>query len=219
MRFSMKWILAGMAYAAVAAAAFSQQTWVYADILWMASLLAVVYAGLVAVFARGRRQAAAIGFVVGSLAFAACVFAGSSSVPTYRILTAAGLGPDSIAPTPYAATYSAPSPASQPVEVVRMTSNGPVREVRYSYRVVVMPSPAGAVAKSMPAPILASPTPAPAYRPPMIWDVSMYIRAGNAAGTMLFGGLGIVLGLAAYKAARCESDGGAANSPRSLTGG
>jgi hypothetical protein len=205
MQFSLKWILAGMAYAAVAAAAFSQQTWVYADILWAIGLLAVVYGGLVGIFARGRRQAAAAGFVVGSLAFAACVFAGSSSVPTHRILTAAGLGPDSVAPTAYAATYSSPSNVrvvSQPVTVARMTSNGPVEETRIQEYVVRTPATS---AQPIPAPMLAAPAPAPVYRPPMIWDFSMYIRAGNAVGAMLFGGIGMALGLAAYKAARRDA--------------
>ena len=40
-RFSLKWILAAMVYAAIAAAAFSQETWVYADLLCGATLLAL----------------------------------------------------------------------------------------------------------------------------------------------------------------------------------
>jgi hypothetical protein len=198
MRFSLKWILAGVAYVAVAAAAFSQQTWVYADVLWAIGLLAVLYGALLAFLARGRRQAAAIGFVVGSLAFAACVFAGSSSVPTLRLLTAAGIGPDSVAPIPMASPYypgTSVSVIRRPVSVETMTPNGPVNQTTYVEERRVAPTPAAPVA----APV---PQPAPAYTSPVVVDFSMYIRAGNAVGTMLFGGLGIVLGLAAYKAAR-----------------
>lgn len=53
MRFSLKRILAGTVYVAIAAAAFSQTTWVYADVLWATSLLAVAYVATLATFARG----------------------------------------------------------------------------------------------------------------------------------------------------------------------
>ena len=46
MRYSMKWILAAMVYVAIAAAAFSQDTWVYADLLWLAAFVAFGYAFL-----------------------------------------------------------------------------------------------------------------------------------------------------------------------------
>src|SRR5688572_18802717 len=93
MRFSLKWILAGMAYAAVAAAAFSQQTWVYADVLWAASLLAIVFAAILACFARGRRQVAAAGFVFAGACFLLClIFGDAGAVPTTRLLLAAGVG-------------------------------------------------------------------------------------------------------------------------------
>src|SRR5262245_24174438 len=105
MRFSLKWILVGVAYVAVAAAAFSQTTWVYADVLWAASLLAVVYAALIAAFARGRRQAAAVGFVVASACFLLCVWlTNGNGVPTTRLLVAAGVGQSNAPPNVYAAT-------------------------------------------------------------------------------------------------------------------
>lgn len=34
MRFSLRWILAATTYVAIAAAAFTQTDWIYADILW-----------------------------------------------------------------------------------------------------------------------------------------------------------------------------------------
>ena len=54
-RFSLKWILAAMVYAAIAAAAFSQESWVYADILCAVSLLALGYAVMLVIYARGER--------------------------------------------------------------------------------------------------------------------------------------------------------------------
>jgi hypothetical protein len=195
MRFSLKWVLVGMAYAAVAAAAFSQTTWVYADVLWTLSLLAVVYAGLIATFARGQRQMAAAGFVAASVVFSLCVFAGSGSVPTLRLLTAAGIGAQSEQPMPMP-PYYAPQPVittRRPVTIERMTPNGPVKSVTYVQEARVAPTPT-----------LAAPLPATPFAAPMVVDFSMYIRAGNAVGMMLFGGLGCVLGLIAYKAARRE---------------
>jgi hypothetical protein len=68
MRFSLKWLLIGTAYAAVAAAALTQDSWIWADIVWALSLVAFAFAFVVACLARGPRQAAGLGFVafVGS---------------------------------------------------------------------------------------------------------------------------------------------------------
>ena len=40
MRFSLKWILAGMVYVAIAAAAFGRGQWYYADAVWALLTLA-----------------------------------------------------------------------------------------------------------------------------------------------------------------------------------
>jgi hypothetical protein len=98
-RFSLKWILAAMVYAAIAAAAFSQQTWVYADLLCGAALLALGYALLLVIYTRGPRQAAAAGFAVCMILIAAVVQISPDSVPTLRILTATGIGQPPILPT------------------------------------------------------------------------------------------------------------------------
>jgi hypothetical protein len=205
MRFSLKWILVGVTYVAVAAAAFSQTTWVYADVLWAASLLAVVYAALVAAFARGRRQVAAAGFVVASVGFLVCLHFANNSVPTLRLLAAAGVGQNTMNPNVYAAR---PIVRPQPVTITTPTPNGPTQTVQYveveevavasptpAYRPT--PTPALTVGQWMAQPRVAPPTP--------YVDFSIYVRAGNAVGMLLFGGLGCVLGLAAHKATRREA--------------
>jgi hypothetical protein len=95
MRFSLKWILVAAVYVAVAAAAFSQPSWVYADILWAASLLAIVFAGLVAIVGQGRTRVSALGFLLASLCFVVYVTAASlsNSTPMTRLLDAAGYAP------------------------------------------------------------------------------------------------------------------------------
>jgi hypothetical protein len=201
MRFSMKWILVALAYFAFTAAAVSQPWWVYADVLWTASLLGVAYAALLTAFARGRRQVAAAGFVVAGGCYLGCVLwsslmGGGESVPTTRLLAAVGVGQRDTTPQPM---YYAPQAPGN-----------------------VYPAPVSA--SLSPPPLLpASPAaPQPAvyqpYQPPPVTD-SMAIRAGNAVGTMLFGAAGCVLGLIAYARARQDVGGSAANSPRSLTGG
>jgi hypothetical protein len=196
MRFSLKWILVGVAYFAFAAAAVSQPGWVYADVLWTVSLLAVAYAALLTAFARGRRRAAAAGFVVGGVCFLGCVLwsslvGGGMSVPTRRLLAAAGIGQSDATPQPM---YYAPM------------AQGNV----YPTPVPVNPAVTGPAPPVLPAaPAVLQPT---LYRPPPVTD-PMAIRAGNAVGTMLFGGAGILLGLAAYKAARRESHDSATKAP------
>jgi hypothetical protein len=91
-RFSLKWILAGMVYVAIAAAAFGTGKWYFGDALWALTLLVVVYAILGVVISRGRRLGA-LGFVVGAAVFGLCLTYGSDSVPTVRLLVAAGIEP------------------------------------------------------------------------------------------------------------------------------
>jgi hypothetical protein len=200
MRFSLKWILAGMAYAAVAAAAFSQETWVYADVLWAASLLAIVFAAILACFARGRRQIAAAGFEFASACFLLClIFGDAGSVPTTRLLLAAGVG---------ATDAPGTTVIQRPIVETRQTANGPVTQMRYvqevravavaaqpqlNYVPAAAPPAAGAWMKPTPAVPLA-------YAAPQPVDFSIYLRAGNAVGTMAFGLLGCVVGALAQRA-------------------
>lgn len=215
MQFSIRWILAGTAYVALAAAAFSRQTWVFADLLWAASLLAVVFATLVAAFARGRRQVAAAGFVVASGCFLLCMQFGNNSVPTRRLLTSAGIyGNGTLTTT----TYAAPQVVTRkrPVIETKMTDAGPLRTTRIVEEQAVVPtavvsSPVG------PPPVAAAGwfTPAPVPAPPLSvasWMASAdsavcLSRAGNAAGMMAFGLLGCVVGMAAHRVVRREATG------------
>jgi hypothetical protein len=175
-RFSLKWILAAMVYAAIAAAAFSQQTWVYADLLCGAALLALGYALLLVIYTRGPRQAAAAGFAVCMILIAAVVQISPDSVPTLRILTATGIGQPPILPTPTtpvippaAATFSTGTLSLTPGSIGTINSSG-----------------------------------AFSSSPPL--DITLKLRAANAVTLMLAGLLGILLGLMAYRRAqRAES--------------
>ena len=73
MRYSLKWILGVMAYVALAAAAFGQPGRLGPDIMWCITILATAFAAAIVVCGRGPRRAAAIGFVVASISFAALV--------------------------------------------------------------------------------------------------------------------------------------------------
>lgn len=178
MRFSLKWILAAAVYVAVAAAAFSQPSWVYADLLWALSLLAIVFAGLMTFIAQGRARIAAAGFLLASLCFLAYVTAasliGSNSTPMTRLVVAAGY--EQFPPSP---VYSAPL-------------------------AVVQPQLPGATAPSTAQPALSwvyPPATAPVPAAPIV-DFAQYVRAANALGMMGFGMLGIAAGLLADRAVR-----------------
>lgn len=57
MAFSLKWLLAGSAYAALAAAAaLATGHWAFVDVLWIITYFAVVYAILGAFFALEKRR-------------------------------------------------------------------------------------------------------------------------------------------------------------------
>lgn len=107
MRFSLKWILALMVYVAVAAAAFGQPAWLYPDVMWCITILANAFAAAVVVCGRGPRKAAASGFFVASIAFAALVLfsidlpghdSHSGFYPIDNIFLTLGI--DSVAPNP-----------------------------------------------------------------------------------------------------------------------
>jgi hypothetical protein len=201
MRFSLKWILIAVVYVAVAAAALSQTTWVYADLLWAASLLAVVYAGLIAGFARGRRQAAAAGFVAASACFCICLYFANDSVPTRRLLVAANVGqaPQGVVEFPLAP----PVLRTKPVFETRNTPTGSQQTVRMVQEVVASPATTAATKPASPMTVGQWMAQARSVAPPSPYvDYAIYIRAGNAVGMMFVGGLGCLVGLAAYRAAR-----------------
>src|SRR5262245_46462201 len=83
-RFSLKWALVATVYVAIAAAAFSHGMPLYADLLWILSLIAFGYAVLLIVYARSAQQARAAGFAVLALCFLCCAYMVPDSVPTSR---------------------------------------------------------------------------------------------------------------------------------------
>jgi hypothetical protein len=185
MQFSLKWILIAVVYVAVAAAAFSQESWAYADLLWAASLLAVVFAALLALMGRGKGRMAAAGFLLASLSYVACVAFGRLSstdiVPTRRWLVTAGYDPNAV--TYYPATPASGAPMYQ--------SSGWT-----SYPPVSAYSPPAAA--SSPYTLSVSPTLVQPLLPvATMADFGIYVRAANAVSMMLFGGLGALLGLLA----------------------
>ena len=184
MRFSLKWVLVAFAYVALAAAAFSQDSWVYADLLWAASLLAVVFTALLAFMGRGNGRVAAAGFVLASLAYVACVafdqFSGSEVVPTKRWLMAAGYDPSVV--TAYPMAYGAPGQSSQSLQWTSSLSAA-------AY---------GPPPTNSPSTLALAGTPIPVAPPPPLADFGIYVRAANAVGMMLFGGLGGLVGLLAF---------------------
>jgi hypothetical protein len=87
MRFSLKWLLVGMAYAALAAAALAAPHWGYRDLLRAVNFLALVYAMTVAIAGHGLRRHAAIGFATAVVLLMA-IPALSANTPTDRIVAA-----------------------------------------------------------------------------------------------------------------------------------
>ena len=100
MRFSLKWLLIGTAYAAVAAAALTQDSWIWADSIWALSFVAFAFALVLACFARGPRQLAAAGFVAFSGCYLVCLQFAESRVPTARLLRVMRFGKETNAPSP-----------------------------------------------------------------------------------------------------------------------
>jgi hypothetical protein len=94
-RFSLKWILAGTVYVAIAAAAFSfaEKTWIYCDVLWGLTLLMLAYSGVVVLCASGRQRATAAGFVFASLCILFVLAFGDGKGTAYMVLDAIGIRP------------------------------------------------------------------------------------------------------------------------------
>jgi hypothetical protein len=80
-RFSMKWLLAAMVYVAVVAAAFTQGTYAWANLLSCISYIAIWCSYCVAMCATGSRRARAWGFLVGSLGMTLAVTFGPLRKP------------------------------------------------------------------------------------------------------------------------------------------
>ena len=193
MRFSLKWIMAGMAYVAIAAAALGTGKWYFADVLWPLTLVAVIYAILLAVFASGQRRLAAAGFVVGCGCFLICVTFGNDAVPTERLLVAAGLdqsGQNNWVSYPPVVAY--PAPAPQPAVATPLPST---------------PSSVGPVYYPPPYTVVPSTTVGYALPVQLIPGLPVRIRAANAIATLAFGLIGSLVGVIAFRAASAGAQG------------
>jgi hypothetical protein len=196
MRFTIKWLLAGTLYAALAAAAWSQAHWSYAALLWVATFFAVTYALTAAICVRGRRQAAAVGFAVASVMLAVCLHFAPESLPIGRLVAAAA-PPPATPSAPYFPQPAVTAPRTVSYQVATIAPDGkPVYETRT--RVVQVATPG--LTATGPA---VAPTPILPYAPAFDMEGAMArTRAANAVATMLAGLVGSMLGVVAHRRAR-----------------
>jgi len=94
-RFSLRWLLAGTAYAAIGAGVFAQRSWVCAELLWAVAVITFCYSLLATLFNRGELQAMAIGFAVLWIIYVAFLLIVPHRVPSRGMLTLAGYAPPS----------------------------------------------------------------------------------------------------------------------------
>jgi hypothetical protein len=73
MRFSLQLLLAAMAYASLVVATFVSGSSVLSGLAWIVAAIACCYAAVTLCYARGKRQAVALGFVLLSAAHFAVV--------------------------------------------------------------------------------------------------------------------------------------------------
>src|SRR5688572_613970 len=95
MQFSLKWLLIGTVYVAVAAASFTfaARTWVYGEILYAMTMLVFVYAVLVWV-RRGNSWLVAAGFALASGYYMLNpAYSNPTGTPAAFILESTGLRP------------------------------------------------------------------------------------------------------------------------------
>jgi hypothetical protein len=182
LRFSLKWMLVAMVYAAVAAAAFTQLNWFYNDTMWAVSMAAVAYSVLLIIYARGERQARAAGFVVLALGFLTCLYVAPNSMPTRHLTNALPAPASGISPVQY--VY--PTPAVTPIPTTPNVSTGP--------------APYGPPLPPVAAPPIMAPPLAVAYYGP---DSYVFrFSAANAVAALGAGLVGCVLGAIAYRKAK-----------------
>lgn len=198
MRYSLKWGLLGMAYVALAAAAFGQGHWAYADLLWLATFGAICLAMLIAIFSTGARRAGGVGFALFAFALAMCMQFAPDSIPTRRIFLAAELrsyaSVQAYAP-PYAGYRVAPPvTVTAPALPTNQPSYYPPPQIVMAAQPVPVAFPSGMV------------------EPP----INTKMRAANSLGVMVAGIVGCWLGIAAFRRQQqevevCES---AASEPK-----
>lgn len=121
MRFSLKWILFGMAYVALAAAALTQNHWAYADLLWLAAFVAICMAIQSTLQQRVAPSDSNGVRLIRSRLCGACTVC-RTLIPTRRLLLAAGVpeypnyqpmwNPYTVNPPQTTATFVAPAPVN-----------------------------------------------------------------------------------------------------------
>jgi len=187
-RFSLKWLLLVMVYAAVAAAAFSHGHWAYADLLWTASIVAFGYALLLVCVERGPRQTTALGFVIFFACYLMCLFVAPDSLPTSHLLVALGAAGDdpTIAQQPIVAP---PSPWQLRVNA------GPQSPASYQMQSGTLMLSSGT------ATVMAAPTnPASVGKSYMAaLSFPLKLRSANAVGSMTAGLVGCLLAAVARR--------------------
>jgi hypothetical protein len=90
MRFSIRWLLAAMAYVAIAITAIATASDLLADLVWGISWLALCFAIVVACLGRRRQQAMAIGFVALAVANIVSLYLVPNRTPSMRLFSVAG---------------------------------------------------------------------------------------------------------------------------------
>lgn len=190
MRFSVKWILISMAYAALSAAALTQDGWAYTDALWAITLIAVAYSVLVAIIASSKQRATAVGFAVFAFVFLACVVVTPESVPSQRLLVAAGVEVgDTIIPVAASGVAASVASGTFVPSAGALTYAAPLS--------VTIANPATARLSTTPT--------GQAFK--MISGAERFapkLRAANSVGAMTCGILGAVLGAYAWRRVTSE---------------
>ena len=119
----------------------------------------------------------------------ACLLMAPQSVPSYRILAAAGVGQTPITPVPLAAPQPAATWMTPASPSTLSVTGGPNMPVYSPY--------------APPANARLTVSATPVFFPTAVMpDITSKLRAFNAVATMIIGLLGCLLGVAAYRRAK-----------------
>jgi hypothetical protein len=89
LNFSLKWLLLGVAYAAIALTAFIQSSWLMVELLWAVAILIFNCTFLALVMSRcGSRSA--LGFTTFFATYVGCMLIAPGHIPSRRVLTLVG---------------------------------------------------------------------------------------------------------------------------------
>ena len=178
-RFSMKWLLAGMVYVALAAAALTRPHWGWADVLWALSFIAVCYAATLAFNFTGERRSRAVGFLIGSLLYAGALHLSEDVGPLARLVIASAPATNAALPAYMASPRRASATTGIPGWSATMSPQISAPATPYQSFIAV------------------SPLAAPNY--------GLQIRTANAVGVMLAGLIGSILSALTYRKSQARS--------------